>query len=372
MKNCIYLFLIALAALSGCKTAPGFTINGKVANPDLDGKYVYLSDFGAQTPRDSALVAKGTFTFKGVQEQPVVAILKFGQGVIERGPEIYEGFHSHQAFLLLDNSRLKVVLDVRPTVGGSAENDALNAYMQKLDAHYAPHVAEINGMLTSGEPSVVLAGEEHLEELQEAAEAIHREYISAQPNSILAAFVLHINRYGLSEALMRELVAGAGETFKAVPEIQKIADRLAVLEKVGIGKTFTDFEMPDPKGVSHKLSEYVAKNKLLLVDFWASWCGPCRRSMPHLKELYAQYHSKGFEILGVSFDRTHEAWVKGIADLELPWPQISDIKYWQCEAGVIYGVNSIPHTLLIDGNGLIVDKNLHGEELDNRIAALLQ
>ncbi|MDR2533460.1 MAG: AhpC/TSA family protein [Tannerellaceae bacterium] len=371
MKNCFYVVFAAALILQSCNSEPGFRISGTAGNPDLEGKYVYLYEYGSQTPRDSSLITNGAFTFKGAQDQPVIVTMRLEPGAIESKSSLYEGFHTYSLFFLLDNSKLKVALEELPAVGGSVENDDLNAYIRKLDALFAPHHNEITEMIASRDDKLVNMADEHIDELNAEALPLHKEYISTHNNSLVAAFVLYINRYTIPESVQRELIAGAGDAFKQASGIQKLSEHLDVLNKVAVGKQFTDFEMPDPKGASHKLSEYVGKNKLLMVDFWASWCGPCRRSMPYLKELYAKYNGKGFEILGVSFDRTHEAWVKGIADLELPWPQISDVQYWKCAAGVLYGVNSIPHTLLIDGSGVIVAKNLHGEDLDNRIAELL-
>ena len=119
------------------------------------------------------------------------------------------------------------------------------------------------------------------------------------------------------------------------------------------------------------MSDYAGKGKVVLVDFWASWCGPCRQEMPNVVKVYNQYKDKGFEIVGVSLDQTEEAWKKGIADLGITWPQMSDLKYWQCEAAAIYGVNAIPHTVLIDKDGTIIERNLRGEKLYERIAELL-
>ena len=121
-----------------------------------------------------------------------------------------------------------------------------------------------------------------------------------------------------------------------------------------------------------KLSDYVGKGKVVLIDFWASWCGPCRREMPNLVEAYKQYKDKNFEIVGVSLDRDLEAWKKGIADLNITWPQMSDLKYWDCEGAKLYAVSSIPHTLLVDAEGTIVARGLHGEELQQKIAELLK
>ena len=107
-------------------------------------------------------------------------------------------------------------------------------------------------------------------------------------------------------------------------------------------------------------------------DFWASWCGPCRREMPNLVEAYAKYKNKGFEIVGVSLDQSGEAWKEAIEKLNITWPQMSDLKYWNCEGAQLYAVSSIPHTVLIDGEGTIIARGLHGEELQEKLAEVIK
>ena len=109
-----------------------------------------------------------------------------------------------------------------------------------------------------------------------------------------------------------------------------------------------------------------------MVDFWASWCGPCRQEMPNLVEIYAKYKSKGFEIVGVSLDQTADAWKNGIKQLKMTWPQMSDLKYWNCEGAKLYAVSSIPHTVLIGKDGTILDRGLRSEDLQKKLAELLK
>ena len=115
----------------------------------------------------------------------------------------------------------------------------------------------------------------------------------------------------------------------------------------------------------------VVNGDYVLVDFWASWCGPCRAENPNVVEAYNKYHDKGFNVFGVSFDKDHDKWVEAIAKDNLTWPHVSDLKYWSCEAGKLYGVQSIPHNLLLDKDGIIIAKNLRGEDLQNKLAELL-
>ncbi len=134
-----------------------------------------------------------------------------------------------------------------------------------------------------------------------------------------------------------------------------------------IGKQFTDLEEADVNGEMHKLSEYVGKGRWVLVDFWASWCGPCRAEMPNVVANYEKYHDKGFDIVGLSFDKSKDAWVRAISDLQMPWIHLSDLKGWQSVASSVYNIRSIPASLLIDPKGKIVAVDLRGELLGEKL-----
>jgi peroxiredoxin len=367
-----YLMVLGAMAITACSEKPGYSITGTVNTTDLNGKYVYLYAYGVKdaAPIDSAVVTDGAFTFKGSRDTAIVASLRFADGVIEPQQEIYGGFNPYAPWFLLDNSALQVNIGENATVNGSPENNDLIAYIQQVNALYASQ-PELEAQLKSKDDALISAAEEALEALDAQAVPFHKAYILSHSNSLLAANVFYINRYVLPEADQREIIAQAGDAFKSFPGIDKRIEHLAVLEKVGIGKKFTDFEMPGPEGKVHKLSEYVGNGKVVLIDFWASWCPPCRRSIPYLRELYAQYKGKNFEIVGVSLDRTGEAWKKGIADLQIPWPQISDLQYWKSAGAALYGVNSIPHTVLVDKDGTIIVKNLHGKALEAKLKEIL-
>lgn len=134
-----------------------------------------------------------------------------------------------------------------------------------------------------------------------------------------------------------------------------------------IGKQFTDLEEADVNGEMHKLSKYVGKGRWVLVDFWASWCGPCRAEMPNVVANYEKYHDKGFDIVGLSFDKSKDAWVRAISDLQMPWIHLSDLKGWQSVASSVYNIRSIPASLLIDPKGKIVAVDLRGELLGEKL-----
>ncbi|HNA42394.1 MAG TPA: TlpA disulfide reductase family protein, partial [Saprospiraceae bacterium] len=136
-----------------------------------------------------------------------------------------------------------------------------------------------------------------------------------------------------------------------------------------IGLPAPDFTLETPDGKKVSLKDF--KGKVVLIDFWASWCGPCRRENPNVVAMYNRYKDKGFEILGVSLDRSKEPWIKAIADDKLTWPHVSDLKGWGSSAAALYGITSIPHTVLVDRDGRIVARQLRGEVLGKKLEEIL-
>ena len=151
----------------------------------------------------------------------------------------------------------------------------------------------------------------------------------------------------------------------------KDAERMAE-KQAFIGQQFTDIELADIAGNPHKLSEYVGNGHWLLVDIWASWCGPCRADMPNMTAAYENYHDKGLNVIGLSLDSQRESWVGAITDLNLPWMHLSDLKGWESIVCNVYKTSSIPDNLLIDPQGKIVARGLRGEVLHNKLAELFK
>lgn len=137
-----------------------------------------------------------------------------------------------------------------------------------------------------------------------------------------------------------------------------------------IGTHFLDVREASPSGEYHRLSEYVGKGQWVLIDFWASWCGPCKREMPNVVEAYKKYHNKGFEIIGLSFDVSRDDWIEAIRAWGMPWIHLSDLNGWETEAGRIYGIRAIPDNLLINPDGIIVARDLRGPELEERLSVI--
>ncbi|KAA6300442.1 MAG: Thiol-disulfide oxidoreductase ResA [Candidatus Ordinivivax streblomastigis] len=176
----------------------------------------------------------------------------------------------------------------------------------------------------------------------------------------------------LSIEQLETILSKAGPEFQETKIYASAVIRLERMKLTAPGTSYQEIVSKSPEGKEIKLSDYVGKGKYVLLDFWASWCPPCRKEMPHLIELYNQYKDKNFEIIGYSLDRNEEAWKKGIHQLQIPWPQMSDCAFWQSTPVQLYDVHGIPSAILIDPEGKIVQKELTGSALTELLRQLFQ
>ena len=186
-------------------------------------------------------------------------------------------------------------------------------------------------------------------------------------SSIMAIQALDPDKYS---DLYKSLDAGLSKKFpndKNVIMFHEVVERML---STNVGQFAPEISLPSPDGKEIALSSL--KGKLVLIDFWASWCGPCRKEMPNVVKIYSKFKNKGFEIYGVSLDQDKEKWMEAITKDGINWPQVSDLKYWDNVAARIYNVQGIPYTVLIDKDGKIIAKNLRGQELEKKIAEVLK
>ena len=196
-------------------------------------------------------------------------------------------------------------------------------------------------------------------------------FISKNNNNFVSSYILYNNHLNYELNELEDFV----NNFNISQENEfttLLNDYITKLRLVSIGQPYVDFTQETPEGDLLSVSELVGKSKLLLIDFWASWCGPCRAENPNVLAVYKDYHEKGFDVLGVSLDMKKENWIRAIEADGLIWHNISDLKYWNNEAAQTYAISSIPSNVLLDENGIIIAKNLRGEDLRKKVEEILK
>lgn len=354
--------ILALCAVCVCAmSCHRYTIDGKVPDTWNGGK-AYLAHYDGRKLLldDSTAIADGTFQFKGSQDT-----VFYRQLLLDK-----DGERDMAAPVILEKGRISVTYDGRnATIGGTAQNDVLQQYLDlvrgaenMLDSLYQVYAASDNN------PQRQRAIEEEFDSCYSALLETAIDYIKQNTDNAAGAYVFV--SLSLDDEDQIEILEKASENFLCQPGVAAIAARLEKMKQVAIGKKFADLTMHDVNGNEAHLSDFVGNGRYLVVDFWASWCRPCRQSMPELKAIYKKYGDK-IDIVGISFDNDEAAWKRCIDNLELPWHHMSDLKGWQSVAAEVYGIDAIPHLMLIDPDGIIVAKKLNDRSLAEKLEELL-
>ncbi|WP_343701572.1 TlpA disulfide reductase family protein [Chitinophaga sp.] len=372
-KSHIFPALLLLPALAGAQDT--FTIKGKVGNNSAPVKAYLRYAQDGKPVTDSAVLSNGVFEFTGTIAEPVKAqlFLNYAPGTPRPVME--------NARLYLEKGLIYVEsadsLKVAKIKGGAVNTD--NAALEAaLKTNNDQNKALMDEYMSK--PEEERKDKDFIASLQNRS----KQYYEERKTILKKFYETHTGTIVGLDALKE--FAGSTPDYseiqplfaKLAPEVRNsksgvsYAERLEKVKAVGIGQVAPAFTQNDPDGKPVSLASF--RGKYVLIDFWASWCGPCRAENPHVVKAYNEFKDKNFTILGVSLDRPDDKdkWLQAIQDDNLAWTQVSDLAYWKNEAAQLYAVSSIPQNFLLDPNGVIVAKNLRGEALQKKLAELIK
>ena len=366
MKHISLVFSVALMLLMvACNKKEGntYTLEGTAAFM-TDGQLELINDDGETL--DTIDVKNGKFSYTGQADTAclyTISAIGWANGV------------GTTDFFTEPGTIIATLTDKpqQSTIGGTTANDALQQLKEATTPLY-DKIQELEDLVRSDSAQTVdqwAIGERYNQIINEIINK-YKEYAEKNIDNELG-FML-VNRFidpSEDGALLRELIAKMPEAFRQRQQTKDLEARLKAYEATSIGERITDFALNTPEGEPLSVMSEVAKNKVTILDFWASWCGPCRREIPFVKQLYEEYQPKGLGIIGISLDESAADWNRAITDMKITWPQISDLKGWDCAAAKTFQVRAIPYFIILDSEGKILQKGLRGDDLKQFIAQQL-
>lgn len=377
-KNLIAILIFASISVTAQNQ---YLIKGDVRKIKEPIEKVYLSYYAdGKSTLDSAMVINGKYEFKGTVADPVMGFLRASYTVdstvkikkmisykrdiagifIENskisisnidsfGNAVIKGSKSHVEYLKLKESTKDITgkMELLSKEYGEFSKKKDEAGMKKVDDDFEKADAEMKDK--------------------------HKEYLQANANSPIGIYAFkQYAGYDINADEAEPIFLSLSESIRNSAGGVEMTNKIETAKKTGVGKIAMEFTQNDTLGNPVSLSSF--RGKYLLIDFWASWCGPCRQENPNVVAAYSKYNSKGFDILGVSLDQPtgKEKWLKAIHDDKLSWTHVSDLKYWKNDVSVLYGIQAIPQNFLIDPQGKIIGKNLRGDALNKKLEELFK
>jgi len=358
------LSLLLFTAAGRAEGTPGrqFTVSGRINHFRDSILYMNYGPFdGSRT--DTVKVVDGHFEFKGSVTEPVPAM-------------IFTPTFQVKIDLYVDNASITITGDADSAysykVSGNAAVNEFEAFNQAVIANRRATIALYNeayNKKTAGDSIAAARIQQQADSQYRFERSIRLNFIKTHPASYVSARELLQMTDNAFLAESRKLFSALDEKVQQSAQGKEVAKRIALLSTIETGRQALDFTQQSLEGRSVQLSSF--RGKYVLLEFWASWCGPCRGENPNLRKQYQLYKGKGLEIIGVSLDHDKQAWKQAIEKDQLPWIHVSDLKGWKNEVATSYGIMAVPANFLIDPSGRIVAQNLRGEALNKKLEEIL-